>query len=127
MPEQTEYVAEKGIIVITYTGNVTMKEVREATMKAIAIQKERRSNRVVVDASEMTAWPSLVEMWELVQSYPALEVPLETRVAAVRPKVPDKSDLTGFYETICQNRCYNAKGFNTREAAEEWVLSDRNA
>ena len=124
MPEHTKYVAEKGMVVITYTGKVTMKEVREATVKAIAIQGEKQTNRVLIDTSDMTAAPSLSEMWALVQSYPELEAPRRTRIAAVRPKVPDKEDVTGFYEVICQNRNYNAKGFHTREAAEKWVRAD---
>jgi hypothetical protein len=125
MPEKTEYVAEKGIIVITYTAEVTIDEVRQATVKAIALQKKNQTNRVVIDAADMTAEPSVSEMWELVQSYPELEVPRRTRLAAVRPRVLDKADLTGFFEVVCQNRCYNAKGFHTREAAEEWVRADR--
>jgi SpoIIAA-like len=127
MPEQTEYAAEKGIVIITYAGKVTIGEVKEATVKAIAIQKDKHTNRVLIDAADMTAAPSISEMWALVQSYPELEVPRQTRLAAIRPKVPDKADVTGFFEVVCQNRCYNAKGFSTREAAEEWVRSDRRA
>ncbi len=125
MPEITEYVADKGIIVITYTGKVTIAEVTEATVKAIAFQKDKQTDRVVIDTLDMTAAPSLSEMWALVESYPELEAPRRTRLAAVRPKVADKADITGFFEVVCQNRCYNAKGFHTREAAEEWVRSDR--
>jgi hypothetical protein len=125
MPEKTEYVAAKGIIVITYTGKVTIEEAKEATVKAIAIQGEKQTNRVVIDTVDMTVWPSISEMWGLVQSYPELEAPRRTRLAAIRQAAPDKSDLAGFFEVMCQNRCYNAKVFNTREAAEEWVLSDR--
>ena len=50
-------------------------------------------------------------MWELVQSYPQLEAPRRTRLAGVRPQVTDKTDLSGFFEAVCQNRCYNAKVF----------------
>jgi hypothetical protein len=124
MPEKTEYVAEKGIIVITYNGEVTMGEVRGATVKAIAMQKENQTDRVVVDALDMTAAPSVSEMWELVESYPELQVPRRTRIAAVRPTVPDRADISGFFEVVCQNRCYNAKSFHTRAAAEEWVCAD---
>src|ERR1019366_10185748 len=120
MPERTEHVAEKGIIVITYTGEVTMREVQVATVKAIALQKKNQIDRVVIDTLDMTAAPSISEMWKLVESYPELEVPRRTRIAAVRPRVPDRADITGFFEVVCQNRCYNAKGFLTRESAEEW-------
>lgn len=124
MPEKTEYVAEKGIIVITYTGKVTINEAREATVKAIAIQAEKQTDRVVIDTLDMTGGPSIMEMWGLVQSYPELEVPRRTRLAGVRPRIQGEADLAGFFEVICQNRCYNAKVFHTREAAEEWVQSN---
>ena len=127
MPETTEYTTKRGFITITYTGRVTIAEVKEATVKAIAIQQEKQVHRVVIDASDMTAAPSIMEMWALVKSYPELEVPRQTRLAAVRPGVPDKADVTGFFEVICANQCYIAKGFHTRETAEEWVLSDCKA
>jgi hypothetical protein len=127
MPQSTEYVAEKGIIVITYTGKVLIEEVREATVQSIAIQKERRTARVLIDAFAMTAWPSLVDMFRLVESYPQLGAPPGTRLAAIRPKIPDNTNISGFYETVCANRCYLAKAFQTREDAEEWLQSDRRA
>jgi hypothetical protein len=127
MPQKTEYLADKGIIVITYTEKVTMDEVRQATVEAIAIQRQGLTDRVLIETSGMTAWPSLVDMWHLVKSYPELEVPPQTRLAAVRPRVPDETDISGFYEVVCQNRCYNAKAFQTREDAEEWLRSDKSA
>jgi hypothetical protein len=127
MPQKTEYFPDKGIIVITYTGKVTMPEVREATVQAIAIQKQGHTDRVLIDASAMTAWPSLADMWHLVKSYPELEVRRQTRLAAVRPKVRDETDISGFYELVCQNRCYNAKAFQTYEEAEQWLRRDESA
>jgi len=124
MPQKTEYDATKGLIVLTYTGCVTMDEVREATQQAIAIQKQGLTNRVLIDPSTMTAWPSRVEMFDLVKSYPDFEVPVGTRLAAIRPKLPDETNLTGFFETVCQNRGYNAVAFDNREDAERWLLSD---
>jgi hypothetical protein len=125
VPQKTEYVAARGIIVITYTGRVTMDEVKDATVQAIGIQKQGLTDLVLIDASAMTAWPTLTEMFVLVQSYPDLQVPPQTRLAAVRSQAPDSSDLAGFYETVCRNRCYDAKAFHTREDAERWLRSDR--
>ena len=127
MPQKTEYVAEKGMIVISYSGKVTIEEVREATVQAIAMQKEGRTDRVLIDAMTMTAWPSRVEMWHLVESYSQLEAPRRTRLAAIRPQVPDKTDVSGFFETVCRNRCYNAKAFHTREDAEGWLRTEDNS
>ena len=109
MPQQIEYLDQQRIIVIKYTDKVTMDEVRGATVQAIAIQKERGVDRVLIDAYDMTAWPTVEEMWHLVQSYPQLGAPRQTRLAAIRPRIPDPTDISGFYETVCQNRCYNAK------------------
>ena len=127
MPQTTQHIPDIGIVVITYTGKVTMPEVVEATVQAIAIQKDRHTDLVLIDASAMTAWPSLADMWHLVKSYPELEVPRQTRLAAVRPKVRDETDISGFYELVCQNRCYNAKAFQTHEEAEQWLRSDESA
>jgi hypothetical protein len=124
MPQKTEYDASKGIIVLTYTGQVTMEEVRQATVEAIGFQKQGLTNQVLIDASAMTAWPSRADMWYLVESYPQLEVPRGTRLAAIRPQLPDDTDLSGFYETVCENRGYHAKAFASRAEAERWLLTD---
>ena len=127
MPQKTAYIAEERIIVITYSGKVIIEEVREATVQAIAMQKEERIEQVLIDATLMTAWPSRVDMWHLVESYPRLEAPRRTRLAAIRPQVPDKTDISGFFEVVCQNRSYNAKAFHTREDAEKWLHSADNS
>lgn len=124
MPQQTRYDSEKGIVALTYTGRVTMPEVREATDRAIALQKEHHTHRVLIDPRTMIAWPSFAEMLGLVESYPQMEVPSETQLAVLRPVTSDPTDLSGFYETVCQNRCYNARVFPTREAAEAWLQSN---
>jgi hypothetical protein len=126
MPQITEYIADKGLIVITYSAKVLMSEVKDATVKAIALQSERQTDRVIIDARTMTAWPTLAEMWELVEAYPQLGAPRRTRLAAIRPQIKDETDISGFYETVCQNRCYNAKAFHTWEAAEAWAQSNAN-
>ncbi|HVM50782.1 MAG TPA: hypothetical protein VMU04_22330 [Candidatus Acidoferrum sp.] len=123
MPHKVQYDAAQEIIVLTYSGHVTIEEVREATVEAIAIQKQGLTNCVLIDPSDMTAWPSPVEMYYLVESYRELEVPAGTRLAALRPKLSDESNLTRFYETVCQNRGYNAVAFDNREDAERWLRS----
>jgi hypothetical protein len=124
MPQKTDYLAETGIVVITYSGRVTIAEVREATIAAIAIQQHRQTDRVLIDATVMTAWPSLVDMWHLIESYPQLQVPPRTRLAALRPSLPDNKDISGFFEVTCQNRAYNARAFHDRRDAEEWLRLD---
>jgi len=106
---------------LPYTGHVTIDEVREATVQAIALQKQGLTNRVLIDPSAMTSWPSRADMWYLVESYPQLKVPPGTRLAAIRPLLPDETDLSGFYETVCENRGYNAKAFDNRAEAERWL------
>jgi hypothetical protein len=94
------------------------------TVHAIRFQKKGLTNRVLIDTSVMTGWPSRAEMWYLVESYPQLEVPRETRLAAIRPQLPDDTDLSGFYETVCENRGYHAKAFDNRAEAERWLQEE---
>jgi hypothetical protein len=124
MPQNTEYDPVKRMVVLTYSGRVTMPEVREATAQALALQKEQKTGRVLIDPRNMIAWPSLVEMFQLVNSYSDMEVPSGTQLAVLRPLAPDRTDLSGFYETVCQNRGYNARVFETREDAEQWLQSN---
>ena len=127
MPWEIQHVPEKEILVVTTTGPVSDDEARALTNRAIALLKDTQSTRVLGDCRGMRSGPSLAAVYWLVNEYANRGVPRQTRIALVHSRSPHAVELAQFYETVCFNRRYEAKTFDSSEAAEAWLNSDARA
>jgi hypothetical protein len=127
MPWQIHYVPEKETLVVTPTGPVSDAEARELTNRAITLLKDTRATRVLGDCRGMQSAPSLGVVYWLVNDYANHGLPRQTRIAVVHSKGPHAAELARFYETVCVNHRYEAKAFDSSEAAEAWLHSGATA
>ena len=127
MPWEIQHVPEKEMLVVTTTGPVSDDEARALTNRAIALLKDTQSTRVLGDCRGMRSGPSLAAVYWLVNGYANRGVPRQTRIALVHSRSPHAVELAQFYETVCFNRRYEAKTFDSSEAAEAWLNSDARA
>src|ERR1035438_9071083 len=63
----------------------------------------------------------------LVNDYANHGLPRQTRIAVVYSRVPHAVEFAQFYETVCVNHRYEAKAFDSSEAAEAWLHSGATA
>jgi hypothetical protein len=89
--------------------------------------QETQATRVLGDFRRMQSGPSLAAVYWLVNEYANRGVPRQTRIAVVHSRAPRAVELAQFYETVCYNRQYEAKSFDSNEAAEAWLHSDTTA
>ena len=122
-----QYVPEKETLVVTPTGPVSDAEARELTNRAITVLKHTRATRVLGDCRGMQSGPSLGVVYWLVNDYANHGLPRQTRIAVVHSRVPHAVELAQFYETVCVNHRYDAKAFDSSEAAEAWLHSGTTA
>ena len=112
---------------VTTTGPLSDEEAKEMTGRAIALLKETQATRVLGDCRGLGSGPSLGAVYWLVNDYAGHGVPRETRIAVVHSSSRQAVELAQFYETVCFNQQYQAKTFQTREAAEAWLYSGATA
>ena len=120
-----EYVAGKETLVVAPTGRVSDDDARELTGQAIALLQETQATRVLSDCRGVESAPSVATLYWLVHDYADRGVPRETRIAVVHSKAPRAVEVAQFYETVCLNRRYQARVFQSREAAEAWLYSNQ--
>ena len=127
MPWALEYLAGKETLVVAPTGCVSDDDARELTGQAIAMLQETQATRVLGDCRGIESAPSVAALYWLVCDYDKCGVPRQTRIALVHSHEPAAAEVARFYETVCQNRQYQAKAFESKEAAEAWLYSGQTA
>ena len=125
MSWEIQYVPEKETLVLAATGPLSDEEAKQLTGRAIALVQETQATRVLGDFRRMQSGPSFAAVYWLVNEYANRGVPRQTRIAVVHSQAPQGVELAQFYETVCYNRQYQAKAFDSSEAAEAWLLSGR--
>ena len=111
-----------GIIEITYTGDVTALDLREATLKRISMQEETGTNLVLSDASRCNSGPSIIDLYDLPDKiYTDHKARRSTRIAFIPPMIRESSELTRFFENAAKNRGWTIEIFKDRKNALSWL------
>jgi hypothetical protein len=108
---------------LAFTGFVSGSELREATTNCIDLQKKVGVTRflVYVNGSEILA--SFVDLYEIAEKqYDREGVDRQSRIAVVFPTTLSAQAASHFYETVCQNRGWNAQVHPDRESALDWLM-----
>jgi hypothetical protein len=75
----------------------------------------------LVDLRTLDNVASLVDLYQLPDSYPVMNMPLNVKIALlVTPDHKDK-DAIRFYETICVNRGWKVLASSDKDAALRWL------
>ena len=111
------------IIEVTYYGNVTGLDLREATKARISMQKETGTAFVLVDALQTLGVPSLMDLYDLPDKiYPDNNARHDTRIALIFPERRKSRELANFFQTAAKNRAWIIELFEDREKALSWLL-----
>jgi hypothetical protein len=127
MPWEIQFVPEKETLVIAARGPVSDEEARELPHRAISLLKDTQATRVLGDCRGMQSGPSVASVYWLVNDYANRGLSRQTRIALVHSGAPQAVELAQFYETVCVNRRYEAKAFDSSKAAEAWLHSGATA
>jgi len=113
-----------GCIEIAVVGELTEKEAREITSRAISSAKQSGTGKFLVDASQANAMPSFVDLLELTEQYENEKASRLWPIALVFPASGEARRAGEFYVTACRNRGWYVEGFTDRPSAIAW-LSNR--
>ena len=122
MPYTIKYDPELDIINLEFTGEIGGKEIAEATSKCIALQKQTRVLRFLVELNGWEVAASFVDIYNLAyEQYEAEAAHRQSRIAVVLPTTLSGQAAANFYETVSQNAGWNARVFATYEEAIDWL------
>lgn len=111
------------VILISYSGIVSIQDMQESTSRAILVGRENGSTMSLVDVTGVERLPSVVEIIDLPKSfYISAGVNRNTRVAVLfDPGIAGVADAIAFYETASVNRGWNVRSFASRPDALAWL------
>jgi DNA-binding NarL/FixJ family response regulator len=120
----TEYLSEKKLVVASLTGTVTNADAKSQSEQAMRLLMDHEASLVLVDCREAVSEISYAVLYWLPRFYAQFGVPRSTRIAVVLPAVPYRVESFQFYALACTNAGYDVRLFESRQAAEEWLLQE---
>jgi hypothetical protein len=127
MAWEVEYKAEKDMIVVTATGQVSGQDGRGQAEKAIRLLKENQATLVLIDYSEAVSELTLPNLYWLPDYFSELGTPWHARIAVLLPRTGYRIESYQFFEVACKNAGYNVKLFAEKEHAENWLRQGQPA
>lgn len=122
MPYTVEHDRVIGVVTITFFGLITGDDLRASTTEGLSLQKQTGVTRFLLDANGWDTSASLVDFYDLAdRRYWEGELNRQTRIAVILPTSVTAARAAHFYETVCQNRGWNAKLFDDRASAIAWL------
>lgn len=123
MSWSVEFDKVEGIIVLTYMGRSSGVDFRDASEKRIEVAKKNNSSKTLVDASRLITYESTTtDVFEIVDiSYQEKGSRSAWKIAITMPSDKRSREQVSFYETVCVNRGWQVKKFESKEDAINWL------
>jgi hypothetical protein len=116
-----EFKTDRKIIELTYSGEVSPKELVEAVDAAIEISKRESATLVLADCKTMVGGHSLIDLYSLIKIFVTRDF-RGLKEALLLPSANTPLQFVKFYETACRNRGFNVKVFNDYTEAVDWLV-----
>ncbi len=108
-------------IEVSYTGNVSDEEFRNAITEFVIFNSEKHCLLVLTDLREMTVTPSILNVYDSINMFEKMGIDSRTSEALILPENKFIEKNVKFYENACLNRGYNVRIFYNREDALNWL------
>ena len=110
------------IIEVVYTGITSGEDLQESTSKAIAMTKEFGISEVLVEITDITLDVTTMDIFKLpAHQYRTEQLDYRTHVALILPCREKERQDALFYETVCLNRGWLVRTFETRDESIAWL------
>lgn len=120
MPWSAEY-SPDDLIVITHSGIMTRQDYRTEATEVLQLARDRDIRRFLVDNTTLEPTLGAADIYDFPRIYDELAADRAARIAVISsPQDAVRRNLQ-FYETVCVNRGYNVRLFDTREQALDWL------
>jgi len=118
-----EYRDDIQIIVLTYFGEVTAADIKEAAVARIDLGKQKGVARFLIDTRKVEADEfATTGIYDIPASvYPEKQVERTGRIAILSPESSVSKKMVKFFENCCTNRGFLVQTFQDYKSAIEWL------
>jgi len=119
MPWSMSLPADRPWVELEYRGVVSAADLHAAFAALMGGGGDR--HLFLADCRQVEANPSPVDLLQLIERFDTTREGRRFREAILLPR-GHAADAVRFYETACLNRGFQVRVFETREAAEAWLM-----
>jgi hypothetical protein len=116
-----KYERDKATVVVNGAGRLCVDDMRGIAKGATHLLQENKASRVLLDCSDAVLDVRVVDVYYLPECYSEVGVPRSAKIALILPKTRQPSGMFEFYETVCRNKGYTCRLFDTHDSAEQWL------
>ena len=117
------HVPENNIILITSTGEISVKQFKQILHEALVLGQHHNSDLYLVDHRNVHTSIGVLDVLDLIKHMDEMDFPKRSRIAKVITK--DDSDICRFLETVSLNRGFQLRIFDYIEAAKTWLTTKK--
>jgi hypothetical protein len=122
MPWTVEYVADKEMVLVVSRGQIKDEDLKVQLGETIRTLREHSATLALVDYAEAQSAATLPALYYLPDQATRSGAPWHLRVALVLPRSGYRLDTYRFFELVFRSAGYDVRSFDSREAAEDWLL-----
>lgn len=122
MPWKTIIPADLPIIETCYMGDLTRADLFDAARTTLALGKEHGRTLFLGDCTELTAGPSVFDLYYLAREISLNNTSRTLKEAVILPNISAFLENLRFWETIGRNRGFMVQIFRERKTALEWLI-----
>ncbi|HYD58074.1 MAG TPA: hypothetical protein VEB41_14320 [Burkholderiales bacterium] len=124
MPWRAERDSQRSLVEVTYSGHVTIAEVRACAAAVFEELKDAAEGLILIDFTAVTRLDTqTVDVVGLPELFKSLGSESNTREALVAPHGSPAFDAAAFYETVALNRGRKVALFPDRARALAWLAA----
>jgi hypothetical protein len=121
MPWDAKYVPAEDTVDLVHTGPLSPEDASEQARVIIALLKETKAARLLLDYSDALGEAPAASLAALPHYYSDSEAPPDRRIALIVPKSQPTIDSFLSYSMVCSSKGYDIRLFATRERAQFWL------
>jgi hypothetical protein len=123
MSWEIEFNEQNRVIFLIFRSDVSREDVQESNIAFISLMNEKAAKKILTDFTDALSLASTtLDIFSLPEIYKTIGYENPFTEAIVAPKDSKIRKDVEFYETVCVNRGINAKAFEDRGQALEWLL-----
>ena len=126
MSWSVDYNHSLGIIEEVLSGLVTAADLRESVSRRIALEKKTGSTKILVDAAEIDLDATAFDVFDFPnKQYADQGANRQNQMALVMPTYSRARETAELFVIACKNRGWLVQGFAERQAAIDWLSSNK--
>jgi hypothetical protein len=121
MPWDANYVPHDDTVVVTHTGEVSLRDAQEQANLVISLLKQTKASRLLFDYADATMDIPAADLATLPDYYTLQGVPHDRRIAYLISTAEDRAHPFIYFQILARQKGFDISLFNSKDAAMQWL------